>query len=300
MKKISLIAGVVIAFFLTDALCAIFLRQGLDNYFGLNRHAKILLIGHSHLMLAADKSMLEDELHCSIAKYCREGVNVYDRKRMIEHFLSLSGNDSLKVVLYGVDQFMFNPTGLSENSYKLFYPFMDNEKMDEYIRMNTTKTDYLLHKIIRLSRYSDAMINSSLRGWKNDWNNYKIGQIDIAGLEEDGRNGTFRKIEVDPEMKEVFEETLRLLTAKGIYVVLVNTPIVKQLNEFQPSIYQSLISYFHSLAEQSDHIAYWDLNPKFSDNYPIFYDYIHLNRTGQKIITQELIQLYQKEFQTEP
>lgn len=300
MKKIVILFLALATFILFDALCAKFLLYGLNNYFGLNQNARILLVGHSHLMLAADKTVFEDELSCKVSKYCREGVNVYDRKRMVEHYLSLPEKDSLKVVLYGVDQFMFNPNGLSENSYKLFYPFMDNEKMDEYVRVNTDIADYWLHKIIQSSRFNDGLINSSFRGWKNDWNNYKIGQIDVAKLEEDYQNRTLREIEVDPRMKEVFEETLQLLTTKGIHVVLVNTPIAKQLNEFQPELYESLIAYFRSLAQESACISYWDLNPEFSDNYQIFYDYIHLNRLGQKIITKELIRLTKKNLNIEP
>ena len=127
MKKILLCFWYIIAFTAVDRGLGIFINEGLNRYFGLNQHSEVLLIGHSHLMLATDKAKLETALNCRISKYCREGVNVADRYQMVKQYLESLYSDSLKIVLYGVDQFMFTGTGLSSNSYKLFYPFMDEK-----------------------------------------------------------------------------------------------------------------------------------------------------------------------------
>lgn len=140
-KKIVSILLFLSLFICIDRGMGWVLNTGLEDYFGLNQHSEVLLIGHSHLMLAIDKEELEAGIGRKVSKYCREGVNVFDRYEMVKQYLRSSYSDSLKVVLYGVDQFMFTGKGLSENSYKLFYPFMDEDNMNEYIRRSTDHYD---------------------------------------------------------------------------------------------------------------------------------------------------------------
>lgn len=265
------------------------LNFGLDRYFGLNQLSKILFIGHSQLMLAVDKQTFEQAIQSSISKYCREGVNVADRNAMIKQYLSLPCSDSLKVVFYGVDQFLFTGAGLSQNSYKLFYPFIDNPNIDRYIKESTNEYDYWLHKIICSTRYSDALINSAIRGWRKDWSNYKEGNLNIEALIKQINQGQQRRIHFEKELVDSFEETLHVLTQKNIKVILVNTPIAKPLNDYEPEAYQKMIHYFEQKAATSPLIYYWDMNPEYSENYELFFDPIHLNPKGQKVITKQLI-----------
>lgn len=274
-----------------DRGVGILLNHGLNRYFGLNEPSKVLLIGHSHLMLATNKSAFEKGIGKPVSKYCREGVNVEDRYVMIKHFLSSKHSDSLKYVLYGVDQFMFTGAGLSKNSYKLFYPFMDVPVMNNYIKSSaTTSYDYWLHKLVHSSRYSDALINSAIRGWRYDWSNYKSGQLDIKVLQEQIATNKQRKIDLNKELIQTFENTLQLLTQRNISVILVNTPIAMPLNEYEPDSYRHIISYFQEITKKNRLISYWDYNPVYSNNYSLFFDPIHLNPKGQEVITQELIQ----------
>lgn len=137
-----------------------------------------------------------------------------DRYVMLKHFLSLPYSDSLKYVIYGVDQFMFTGKGLSQNSYKLFYPFMDNKTIDSYIRESTSGYDYWLHKLICSTRYSDALLNSSIRGWRQDWSNYKIGQLNVENLRQQIMDGKQRHIAFETGLMTDFENTLTLLRQK--------------------------------------------------------------------------------------
>lgn len=296
-KKLFILLGCIATFFILDFAIGKFLQRGLDRYFGLNGNSEILLIGHSHLMLSVDKKMLEDSLGVKVSKYCREGVDVITRDRMIDHYLSLPDKDSLKVVIYGVDQYMFNPNGLSDNVYKLFYPFMDNENIDRFIQDNATPKDYWIHKLIRTSGYNDMLINSSLRGWSNNWSNYKNGSINIDALRGENKGKQLRPIIVDEQLKNTFEASIKKLTDRGVNVVLLNTPIVKEYNDYEPEKRAEIIDYFQSLSGSSPLIHYWDLNPKYADHYDIFYDPIHINVEGQPIITNEVINLYRTEFQ---
>lgn len=288
-KKILSILIFILLFISIDQGIKIVLNFGLNRYFGLDQHSEILLIGHSHLMLAIDKQELERQTHRKVSKYCREGVNTVDRNAMIKQYLSLPCSDSLKVVFYGVDQFMFTGEGLSENSYKLFYPFIDNFNINQYIKESSDAYDYWLHKIICTTRYSDALINSAIRGWRKDWSNYKEGNLDVENLKKQIMKGQQRHICFEQYLINSFEETLNLLTQKGIRVILINTPIAKPLNEYEPQQYKQIIDYFQYKADSSPLIHYWDMNPQYAEKYNLFFDPIHLNPQGQKQITEEII-----------
>ena len=275
-----------------DRIIGMGLNEGLNRYFGLTQHSQVLFVGHSHLMLAVDKNEFEVGTGVKVSKYCREGVNVADRYEMVKQYLSLPASDSLKVVIYGVDQFMFTGEGLSQNSYKLFYPFIDESNINDYIRNSTDLYDYCLHKTICTTRYSDALLNSSMRGWCNNWSNYKIGQLNINALNEQIANGKQRHIHFEEDLIASFEATLQLLQKRGIVVILVNTPIAQPLNEYEPREYKKIIDYFNSLADSSPLVYYWDFNPYYSEQYELFFDPIHLNATGQKVINEQLVQRF--------
>lgn len=295
-RKILSILLFIFVFICIDRGIGWILNKGLNRYFGLTQYSEVLLIGHSHLMLAVDKCNFEQGIGHSVSKYCREGVNAADRYEMVKQYLSSPYSDSLRVVLYGVDQFMFTGEGLSKNSYKLFYPFMDEKNMNKYIRASADFTDYWVHKLICSTRYSDALINSAMRGYRNDWSNYKVGNLDIDLLKEQISRGEQRHIHFEQDLMGYFEKTLNLLTQRGIKVVLVNTPIVAPLNENEPDLYQQIISYFQEKANSSPLIYYWDFNPQYSMQYEIFFDPIHLNSNGQKIINAAIINRFNEEL----
>lgn len=285
-----MIVGLIILFFTSDWVVTTILNRGLDNYFGLNQKSKILLIGHSHLMLATDKKMLEDSLGVGVSKYCREGVGVEVRDKMVKHFLSLPASDSLETVIYGVDQYMFNSEGLSANAFKQFYPFMDNAEIDAYVKNETDSKDYYIHKLIRSSRYSDALLNSAFRGWSSNWSNYKTGSLDIEAIRAGSVGKQLRDIKQDSNLKSIFESTLELITSRGIRVVLLNTPIIKEYNDAQPKERAEIMEYFKALADANPLIEYYDMNPEFETRYDMFYDPIHINNIGQPILTVKLIE----------
>lgn len=288
-RFISILVFLSLCFFADRGISKVLLL-GINNYFGLNQQSQVLLIGHSHLMLAVDKKELESAIRLKVSKYCREGVNVYDKQEMVKQYLQSPVSDSLQYVFYGVDQFMFTGEGLSESSYKLFYPFMDIKIIDKYIGQNTKSLyDYWSHKLIHSTRYSDALINSAMRGWRNDWTNKKYGLLDVKQLKKQLAENRQRKILFNPELMVAFEETLKYITQKRIHVILINTPIAQPFNEYEPEEYQRIISYFKTREKENPYVHYWDYNPEFSDKYELFFDPIHLNPKGQQKITKKII-----------
>lgn len=292
-KQLKYLIVFSLGFVLINYVGGKILLHGINQFYGLNQHSDILMIGHSHLMLSVDKQVLEDETGLKVSKYTREGVNVIDRYTMTKQYLESPYSDSLQYVLYGVDQFTFTGKGLSENSYKLFYPFMDEKIMNQYIKESEETTwDYYIHKLLPLTRYTDALINASQRGWRNDYSNFKIGNLDVAELKAQiatGKSHHNREIIVEEDLLKIFKETLEMITNRGIRVILVNTPVVDVLNDVDKDGYDSLIQLLREYAEGNSLIEYWDFNPQFSHDYSIFFDPIHLNPKGQQVITQELI-----------
>ena len=282
-----------ISFFLIDQSVGRAVLYGINRFYGLAQYADVLIIGHSHIMLSIDKEELESETGMKVSKYTREGVNLFDRYVMVQHFLDSPYSDSLKYVMYGVDQYSFVKAGLSENSYKLFYPFMESSVMDEYIRQSAENArDYYTHKLFHLTRYSDALLNAAVRGCQNDYSNYKYGVIDIVSLKKNlevGNQQFARSMSVDSELLDTFDKTVQLITERGLKLILINTPTLDLLKQQNPEAYQKVIAIFQSYADLNDNVEYWDFNPEYESDYSLFYDPIHLNPEGQKKITSELI-----------
>lgn len=287
MKKIKGLLLIVFLFFACDFVVERVMKHGVDEMYGLNQHADVLLIGHSHLMLATDKQQMEYDLGMKVSKYTREGVNVSDRKMMIQQFLDSGYGDSLKVVLYGVDLCTFTGEGLSANSYKLFYPFMDDAKIGRYIREQGGARDYWLHKLVRTTRYSDdGMKNGAARGWLHNWSNLKNGVVDVEAYKQRLLNGDERHIQMNPELIIEFCETIDMLTSRGVKVALVNTPTLDLLNNYEPQKFQNIVRWFEEFANESELVDYWDFNPEYSHHHELFYDRLHLNSEGQKVLSK--------------
>lgn len=289
-KNILWLATAFAIFLLIDNAVGYVMTKGIKHNYGLDQHSEILLIGHSHLMLATDKEQLEQETGMKVSKYCREGVNVSDKKAMIEHFFNSGYADSLRFVLYGVDLATFTGEGLSKNSYTLFYPFMDNESVDKYIKSHASSSDYWLHKIIKSTRFNDDGVkNSAARGWLNNWSNLKSNTIDVGSYRKQLENGDERHIKMNSELILQFEESIRMMTNRGIKVILVNTPTLDLLNDFEPDKYSAIINWYNDYVSKNPMVEFWDFNPDYASDHSIFSDRLHLNVKGQKIITKELV-----------
>lgn len=290
MKVLNYLVIALIVFFVIDWALSTVMMKGVNNYYGLGQDSEILLIGHSHLMLATDKQRIEDETGMKVSKYCREGVNVTDRQTMVNHYLNNGHTDSLKYVLYGVDLCTFTGEGLSKNSYMLFYPFIDNSYVGSYISTQSSATDYWLHKLIRTSRFNDeGLKNSVLRGWTDNWSNLKTNTIDIENYKKKLANHDERSINMNPELIRQFTSTIDSITKRRVKVILVNTPTLDLLNDYEPDKYRQIMQWFTDYAARDSLVEFWDFNPEYSHDYSIFSDRLHLNQKGQQIITTEII-----------
>lgn len=289
-RVVFLLFVALIAFVVIDNIINMTMMKGVNRYYGLDQNPEILLIGHSHLMLATDKEKLEAETGMKVSKYCREGVNVTDKKAMVTHFLSTDHADSIKYVFYGVDLATFTGDGLSQNSYKLFYPFIDEPTVSAYIKEHASISDYWLHRLVKSTRFNDdGLKNSAARGWMDNWSNLKTNTIDVEAYRLRLSNGDERRIQMNPKLIKQFDETISMLTERGVKVILVNTPTLDLLNQFEPEKYSTIMNWYYEYASKRALVEFWDFNPTYESDYSIFSDRLHLNKKGQQLITEELI-----------
>jgi hypothetical protein len=245
------------------------------------------MIGHSHLMLTIDKVHLEKATGLHVAKYTREGVNIADRKEMLKHYFSTCEKKP-QIVVFSIDPWLFSGEGLSKNSWMLFLPFMDAYEIRDYIKTSVPKRiDYLRYKWVRCSRFNAVLLNASLRGYLKNWNNLKFGLIDTVRLNNKIISGDYRRIYMNQELIEDFSSVIHYLKEENVKTVLLNTPVYKSLIEVQNTDYIHVISAIDSISKAIyPETIIVDLIPRFSHNSSLFYDPIHLNPQGQKVVTE--------------
>ena len=249
--------------------------------------AELALVGHSHLMLGVDKNMLENELNLRVSKYTREGVNVVERKLMVEQLLI--ENPGITTIIYGVDAWMFTGEGLSTNSHVLFYPFLNDKAIDDYIKEEAGLCEYWIHKVIKTARYNEGLINSALRGYLGNWANFKYGVVDTVRLKKEIKLKKFRHIDNSPLNIEVLKETIVELGKKNVAVILLYVPTIDLFNRVEPKLFQESIAVFEELEDRCQHVTFLDYNDFYSHDYSLFFDPIHMNPKGQQEVTKRLI-----------
>jgi hypothetical protein len=296
VKNLLRVLGFILFFFFLDFLVSAFMLRGAERFYGLKSDADILMIGHSHLMLAVDKMMLEEESGLKVAKYTRKGVNMADRMVMVEHYYSVCKTKPESVIL-SIDPWLFTGEGLSQNSWKLFLPFMDNREVDDYIKTSSnSRFDYLRYRLIRSSRFDVGLLNAASRGWLNNWDNLKFGTIDTIRYSNKETLSQFRPISINQELADDFVNVLDFLHKENIKLLLLNTPIWKPLVDVNSQDYERSIDMIEKLKSiHCPSAIIIDMVPEFSERTELFYDPIHLNPQGQKVITQRLID-YFKEY----
>lgn len=279
----------LLLFFLLDLVLSLLLLKGVERFYGLKSDADVLMIGHSHLMLAVDKEALEKESGLTVAKYTREGVNMADRRVMAQQYFDICAAAPETVIL-SIDPWLFSGEGLSLNSWKLFLPFMDNLAVNQYIKQSATnRFDFARYKAIRTSRFNASLLNAAGRGWLNNWDNLKFGTVDTVrfGKVEVLRN--FRPITFSRELMDDFSSTLDFLNEKGTRVLLLNTPIWEPLINAQKAEYDRSMVLIDSIARVHCLGAeIIDLVPEFSRRTELFFDPIHMNPAGQRAVTKAL------------
>jgi len=262
------------------------LNRGLRRYYCLEP-AEILCIGHSMTEMGIDKDLLQHETGMHVAKFCMNGAGIKDRFVMLKQYIE-STHSKPRWVFYDVGPRSFS-SGLSHNSYALFYPFMDESKeIDAYIRQYAEPWSYWSKKLIPLCRYDDTRLGAVVRGYRGDWSTFQTRKFDHVAFREKIKDGNFWKISFDKDLIAEFDRTLRFLKEQKINVLLLALPNAKILNDAEPEKYRVAMDIIKEKSQKYPNVTLFDLNPDFADRYEFFFDPIHLNRDGQVILSREI------------
>jgi len=128
---------------------------------------------------------------------------------------------------------VFTVSGLSANSYRLFFPFIENPEMAAYLRQHTESAVRLrLRQVLRTSRFDEVTLSLAIRGLTGTTRNMKIGKFDPERERRRMAKGRRREAIIDAQQYAVFLETLQFAKQRGVQTVLVHMPTVDILNQF--------------------------------------------------------------------
>lgn len=264
--------------------------KGLNKFYGFDKAPAILINGSSMSLSGFHKTEIEKQVNQKVAVYAKEGVGVEDRYAMLQQFFS-DQHSSVKTVIYEVNPLLFSHKLTAANVYTIFYPFMDNKAIDEYINKRATRLEYYVHKYLRSARFDVLTINFVLKGYMNNYDNFKTNSINPETAYFTNEESGKKMIEFNKDKVAVFEKTIKLLQDNNTKVVLVMMPVYYQKQAtFDSTSYYQLGDYYKKFTGSKKNIFFLDLNTNnIAHNALFFADVLHLNREGQKKVTEAVV-----------
>jgi hypothetical protein len=230
-----------------------------------------------------NRSEVEHMTNLKVASYCQEGAAVDDRLAMVKHFFSKYG-ENVKTVIYEINPLLFSPQFTAENVYTRFYPYMDEKAIEIYISGNSERLDYIIHKIVRTSRYESRLMISIIRGYIGKYNNVKNNQVNEEILESLVPLKNKTPIIMGEHEIGSFEETMGIISLNKAHIILLMMPMhYIKFQTFDSIGYNHLSDYFKGYCQTHPNVDYIDLNQsQMVKDTKYFSDPLHFNINGQK------------------
>jgi len=283
---------------LSDRLIAYSLKYGLIKKYGLDRSANVLCVGHSHTVMGLDTEILSNNSGLSVAKYATAGADTTVRLAMLRHYFSLQPK-STSVVVYDVASNMFNSTSIGSNAYKLFYPFIDDAVMKDFLWDSAQSwEEFYSRYLVAMLRYNSpsaaglpSILNEAVYGilGKNKLFHDRISAkyVDLY-IEKKRRESNQNKgLVVLPDAQNAFEETIDLVTSQGCRLVLIYVPTINLPDEINQD-YRQFVEMMKNYTANNENVIYFDYKELYGGKHELFNDPEHLNRTGQKLVSENL------------
>lgn len=272
-----------------DRTGAAWLKKGMDRYYGLDKPAEILCVGHSRVVWGIDEALLEERLNRAVAKYAVQGTSLEDHHVMIEQFLDAHPG-AAKTLLYVVDDYTFGK-GLGSNQYKLFFPFMDTPCVASHVREKAGSwSEYVSRKCLKLLRFSDTTIQSVARwGLMGKREVSPEESVNVAQLQQ--KLLALRLDEqyrIAPENVDLFEKILALAHARGLEVILFYMPFIDLLEGQNQGGRGQALARFRQYAIERPFIDLIEVDQTYTHRHDLFTDATHPNRAGQIYVTSQL------------
>ena len=276
-------------FILGDFVLSVILNYGLNKYYGINQDPDILINGSSMAMSGFNRSDIEAMTGKSVASYCHEGVTVTERYQMIKHFFHMNP-DGLDLIIYEVNPVIFSGIETAENIHTIFYPYMDDQYIDSFVRSHADIKEYWVHKIIRTKRFDSRLLSTVIRGYLSNFENVKTNEIDINSLRPLIQQKDKVPVRMNDSLVETFEKTMHLIEARGVRVIIVMMPMYHiKLQTFNKIEYEFLCNYFTEFCSNREYLDFLNLNmDSIIHDTKYFADPLHFNVNGQNYITNVL------------
>lgn len=284
-KKLSIFIAL---FLILDFSLFFLLKSGLDKYYGFGKSPDILIIGSSASLSGYDVDVMETALDKKVSLYAQEGSSLMLRYIMLNHFLT-SNKGSVTTVLFEVSPRNFFDRGLAANSHKLFYPYLDDTVIKNYIVSEETKpSNYYVRKLIRTSRFDNNLLKYSFQGHVGFNKNVKHSMVDtITFARRDSENS--EAIIMDSMKIKSLEQSINLILDNHANAVLVNFPVTKFLQDtYVREDYNQYLNMLQSLTLKYKGVSLLDLNIETYNDNQLFSDMGHLNRAGQLRFTEKI------------
>lgn len=276
----------ILLFFFLDFILSVLLLNGLNKYYGFDKHPDILVNGSSMSISGFNRTEIERSTGMRVASYSHEGVSVTDRNAMIKHFFHMYP-EGIKTVIYEINPILLSDVSSAKNVYTLFYPNMDDKAIDMYIKERAGTREYITHKIVRTTRFDGRLIPTIAMGYLGKYENLKTNTMDTVPLLPLLTKQGLTEIRLEKNNIEVFENTMDLIISKNSDIILVMMPMYyMKLNTFRSSDYNALCKYLEEFSTSREGISFINLNKdSLTHNAGFFSDQLHFNVYGQRLIT---------------
>ena len=276
----------VVVFLIIDFILSVILINGLNKYYGFTKDPEILISGSSMVMSGFNKRETESITSKQVSVYAHEGVSVSDRYVMINHFFSMFPS-SVRTVIYEVNPVLFSNIETSDNSYTIFYPYMDNKAVDRYIKEKAGLTDYYLNNIIRTKRFDSRLIVNIAKGYLGIYDDVKTNTLDTVAIIQMREQTGKVNVKLEKANLRIFENTIDTIRSHNASIILVMMPMYYlKLQTFNKDGYNSLCQYLENYCLTRKEVNFLNLNENdIIMNADYFSDPLHFNRRGQRQIT---------------
>lgn len=278
-----------VIFIIIDFVLSVILINGLNKYYGFTEDPEILINGSSMVMSGFNRQELENEEGMQISFYAHEGVSIRDRYVMINHFFSMYPK-GVRTIIYEVNPVLFSSIETSDNSYTIFYPYMDDRAVDRYVKEKAGIKDYYLNKIIRTKRFDSRLIVNIVKGYLGLYNDIKTNTLDAAAVIQLGEQKGKVNIRMENANLRIFENTMDTIRSHHASIILVMMPVYyMKLQTFNNDGYNSLCQYLENYCKGTKEVKFLNLNEDdLIMDAGYFSDPLHFNVYGQRKITSIL------------
>lgn len=275
--KILLIISIVLSL---DRMVSAYLKDGIDSYYDLNKNADIVFIGHSRTETGIDTKIVQSILNIPVAKYAVSGTDIYAHFAMLKQYCNRNLHRKPVSIVFNIDKNYLVGESPSKNISTLFYPYMDDVGIKEYVYDNKSSfSSYAEKKVFHLLRFVEVR-NNSLRGLLGETKNYEW-RMEAANspvknkIKKQENTSSQTKINLLNSMIDYAQR----LDIKVIFVDIPDAEVV--LGE---ETYSAIV---RDIAAKKG-VCYINISKEFTKRYELFFDKNHLNVKGRTIFSTRI------------